>query len=232
MLEKKRKCWIKKRNVGKKNESQKFFTLEPTNNRENNRVFVDRDVSKYTLDPELVGIGKNPGRGSGIMVAWGVSKLGKTPAFFLDTGAKISGQVYIDMLKSDYLPHFRALCPRDDYIFQQDNRSSHSCQATTDFFNETLPGRVPGWPARSADLNPLDYKLWNILAQRVYRTMPSSLAELKSSIIREVSNFPQDIVDSAIDEFIPRCKACVAANGGSFVYQYKRQRKLDSQKRN
>ena len=48
------------------------------------------------------------------------------------------------------------------------------------------------WPARSPDLNPLDYFLWGFLKSKVYFPWPRNLDELEANIRREVGNLQPD----------------------------------------
>ena len=43
------------------------------------------------------------------------------------------------------------------------------------------------WPPRSPDLTPLDFFLWGYLKQKVFRTPPASLVELRRRIVDEVN---------------------------------------------
>lgn len=38
------------------------------------------------------------------------------------------------------------------------------------------------WPARSPDLNPIDYFMWDNLKNVVYKTKPEIIEELKKAI--------------------------------------------------
>ena len=41
------------------------------------------------------------------------------------------------------------------------------------------------WPPNSPDLNPVDYTMWSVLQERVYRTKISDVDKLKRRIISE-----------------------------------------------
>ena len=46
------------------------------------------------------------------------------------------------------------------------------------------------WPARSPDLNPLDFFLWGYLKSQVYSPWPNKLDELETNIRRVVQKPP------------------------------------------
>ena len=87
--------------------------------------------------------------------------------------------------------------------------------ATPDFITPLL------WPPNSPDLNPVDYKVWSVLQERVYQTRIRDVNHLKQRLVEEWSMFDQSIVDSAVKEWRVRLRACVRANGGHFEFQFK-----------
>jgi len=48
------------------------------------------------------------------------------------------------------------------------------------------------WPAISPDLNPVDYRIWGKLQERVYRSPIHDVAQLKSRQIKECEHFNHD----------------------------------------
>jgi len=41
------------------------------------------------------------------------------------------------------------------------------------------------WPPNSPDLNPVDYSIWGMLQERVYRSQIHDVKELKERLLRE-----------------------------------------------
>lgn len=64
----------------------------------------------------------------------------------------------------------------------------------------------------------LDYKIWGVLQDRVYQTRVSDVLELKERLIEVWSEFGQEIVDEAIDEWRKRLNACVRVKGQHFEH--------------
>ena len=57
----------------------------------------------------------------------------------------------------------------DNWMFQQDGASSHRHKKTQQSCKDNFPTFLPSdrWPANSPDLKPLDYSIWNELAQNM-----------------------------------------------------------------
>ena len=64
------------------------------------------------------------------------------------------------------------------------------------------------WPARSPDLNPLDYFLWGFLKSKVYSPWPRNLDELEANIRREVGNLQPAMIRRVIIDTKVRALKC------------------------
>ena len=73
------------------------------------------------------------------------------------------------------------------------------------------------WPPNSPDLNPVDYKVWSVLQERVYRSRIQDVNYLR--LLEEWSLFDQRIIDKAAKQWRERPRACVRADGGHFEHQ-------------
>ena len=76
---------------------------------------------------------------------------------------------------------------------------------TPDFISPTL------WPPNSPDLNPVDYKIWGVLQERVYRGRIHDVDHLKRRLVEEWAQFVQTIIDDEIKQWRLRLRACVRA---------------------
>ena len=74
------------------------------------------------------------------------------------------------------------------------------------------------WPPNSPDLNPVDYKIWGVLQERVYRVRIHDVDHLKRRLVEEWAQFDQTIIDDAIKQWRQRLRACVRAEGGHFEH--------------
>jgi len=69
------------------------------------------------------------------------------------------------------------------------------------------------WPPNSADLNPVDYKIWGVMQQRVYEMQIHNVDELKQRLVVICSGLQQSVVDTAVSDWRKRLLACVHAKG-------------------
>jgi len=71
----------------------------------------------------------------------------------------------------------------------------------------------------SPDLNPVDYKIWGILQERIYKTSSKDVDDLQCRIAQEWDKFDQRIIHKAVGAWRKRLQACVAAGGGQFEHK-------------
>ena len=71
------------------------------------------------------------------------------------------------------------------------------------------------WPPSSPKLNPVDYKIWSIMHQCVCESCINNVEELKQRLIEVWSRLQQNIVDTAVNKWKKRLRACVHA-GATF----------------
>jgi len=76
------------------------------------------------------------------------------------------------------------------------------------------------WPARSSDLNLLDYFLWAYLKDRVYKTKPQNL-QLRQRILDKCAIIPAEYFVNAIRSFYNRLGYCQEVNGEQFEHLLK-----------
>jgi len=110
--------------------------------------------------------------------------------FFIDPQKnKVNQKTYIDFLKTSLLPECRRLYPDDDVFFLQDSAPSHRVKATQNFLRDNTPDFISSqeWTPHSPDLNPLDYSVWEILQELVYKGRLEPFANLKDlqNVIRD-----------------------------------------------
>jgi len=75
------------------------------------------------------------------------------------------------------------------------------------------------WPPKSPDLNPVDYEVWGMLQQRVYRSRTRDVDHLKQRLIEEWHCFDQNIINRTVRQWHVRLRARVRANGGHFEHK-------------
>jgi len=69
----------------------------------------------------------------------------------------------------------------------QDNAPAHRAGDTVEFLSRNTPDFISPllWPPSSRDLNPVDYDVWGVLQQRVYRSRIRDVDHLKQCLIKE-----------------------------------------------
>jgi len=92
---------------------------------------------------------------------------------------------------------------------------------TVEFLSRNTPDFISPllWPPTSPELNPMDYEVWGVLQQRVYRSKIRDVDHLKQRFIEEWRCFDQNIIDRAVRQWRVRLRACVRANGGHFEHK-------------
>ena len=74
------------------------------------------------------------------------------------------------------------------------------------------------WLANSPDLNPVDYRIWGLIQERVYQTAIRNIDELKEHLIVVWAELKQSVINKA---FEPRLRACIQAKGHHFGHLLK-----------
>ena len=59
--------------------------------------------------------------------------------------------------------------------------------------------------------NPVDYNIWDIMEEHVYKRRLNNVDELKWRLIDVWHGLQQTVIDSAVNEWRKRLKACVRA---------------------
>lgn len=76
------------------------------------------------------------------------------------------------------------------------------------------------WPARSLDLNPLDYYLWGKMKEQLYHnggTFDGDMEQCTQNIFDIANNIDQAGIQRATDqEFRTRLNCCIQQNGEYF----------------
>ena len=106
---------------------------------------------------------------SSMRVVVGVSKLGRTHLIFVDPGVTVNGDYY-RCVSSTTVSTLHTSDIRPSLHFRQDSAPAQRARQTVNFLErETYAFITPDlWPANSPDLNPVSYKIWGIIQQRVY----------------------------------------------------------------
>ena len=106
-------------------------------------------------------------------------------------------------------------------IFQQDGAPAHRARETVELLQTEAPAFIPptSWPPNSPDLNPVDYKIWSVMQEKVYRYQIHDVTELRHRIEEAWDEMDQRVIDESIDQWRTRLRACVDAQGGQFEHK-------------
>ena len=196
---------------------EKLFTVSSPKNPQNDGLYVPVGTKKKQVAAESV-LRTRATFSKSVMVSVAVSSLGCTDLIFIDPGVKINGAYYRDVLLSQHLLPAIRQQSGDFFIFQQDSAPAHRAYDTVEMLRRDTPAFIPPtlWPPNSPDLNPVDYKIWGVLQERVYRTRIRDVEHLKERLVEEWAHFSQSIIDDAVNQWRQRLRACVHADGGHF----------------
>ena len=150
------------------------------------------------------------------------------PFFFEENGATVTvnGTRYHDVLENSFIPALQQLNTIDptlptDWWFMQDGARPHIIRPVKQLLYNTFNNRTIGeglghhWPARSPDLNPLDFGFWGYMKDELFRQSPSrtSLQILKQDVIDIVQNTDLTMCRNVCRSVEKRCRLVQASNG-------------------
>lgn len=140
--------------------------------------------------------------------------------------ARLTGEVYRNFLEHT-LPEFLEdvpLATRNEMWFMHDGAPAHFSIVARHFLTTTYGDRWIGrggphlWPARSPDLNPMDYFLWGHLKSLVYTTPVENVDDLRNRIIAGCNTIRNDpgVFERVRQSMRRRMDSCIQAGGNHF----------------
>jgi hypothetical protein len=138
----------------------------------------------------------------------------------------LNGANYVEFLQNT-MPEFLEEIPlfeRNNIIFQQDGAGPHNARIVTNYLNQQFPGRWMGrygpihWPARSPDLNPLDFFLRGYCKEIVYKKLPETVDDLDAKLQEAIWTIEENMLENVQMNMLRRLRACVAMDGGHFEH--------------
>ncbi|MBZ5796273.1 transposase [Burkholderia contaminans] len=144
----------------------------------------------------------------------------------------LTAATYLNLLQDHIVPAIAHLfpdnnrpgLPNGNVFFQQDGAPPHYGMNVRRYLDQVFPGRWIGrrgfieWPARSPDLNPLNFFLWCHLKTQVYKEKPANLQVLEAKIRQEIRAIPPEWLHNVIRNFTDRLGHCQVAEGGHFEH--------------
>ena len=119
----------------------------------------------------------------------------------MNPGVKINGKYYREtLLKEELLPDMHNIS--EYFILQQDSVPAYCAKETVDLLSTETPAFILPtlWLPNSPDLNPIDYKVWSILQEQVYKVKVNNVDELCQYIQTVWDELDQRIIDKSIKQ--------------------------------
>lgn len=111
---------------------------------------------------------------------------------------------------------------RANLIFQQDGAPAHFSRPAREVLNRRYPERWIGrggpivWPARSPDLNVLDYFVWGHIKTLVEHRRNGTVNEVREAIIEAFRTITPQMAHRATRNIIRRAELCLQEGGRHF----------------
>lgn len=150
------------------------------------------------------------------------------PFFFEDS---VNGESYEELLIDFVLPTLHRLgLDSNNIIYQHDGAPAHTATTVRQCLDENFFGwigqgngekKIFDWPARSPDLNPLDFFLWGHLQHKVHLNDHADTEELENSIEEEITEITEEILERVKLNMAKRLRKCVEENGQLFEHLLK-----------
>ncbi|CAF2046656.1 unnamed protein product [Rotaria magnacalcarata] len=171
---------------------EKLFGIDGIYNSQNERVWaVDRaDADKRG------GIKEKRKFPQKVMVWLGVCSKGITPLVIFDEGT-VNHACYIEKVLPVALKYGSKVFG-NDWIFQQDGAKPHQHYLTQQWCLNNFPSFIDKdrWPPNSPDLNPLDYSIWDELANAI----SWNKVKLKTTLIQQLKSSINKVRESVVFE--------------------------------
>jgi hypothetical protein len=106
------------------------------------------------------------------------------------------------------------LAVRRDMRFKHDGAPAHFSTRTQEHLNTQFADRWLGrggpvsWPARSPDLNPMDFFIWGHLKETVYKDPPTDIEDLLAKFHAAVATIDADMLRRVQASIPRRAVAC------------------------
>jgi len=123
---------------------------------------------------------------------------------FVDPGVQINGAYYRDVLLSKQLLPVMREVSGEFFVFQQDNAPAHRHATLCDF---SINAGIHSTGSLASE-QPVEYRIWSVVQQRVYQSRVHDTDELKQRLQQVWHDVDQSIIDNAIDEWRVFAHAC------------------------
>ena len=192
--------------------------MQPVNT-QNCRIY--RAVQFKSLIPDEDLLVEQDRQGPSVMVYAAISWHGKTPLFYAE--GRINHVKYQHMLSEHVFPAIRNQMGEQPWTWQQDGATPHTATVTQQWLQNECPDFIKkdAWPAKSPDLNPMDYGMWGILTSKVARLRNElrTTDDLKRILTLAWDDITMEDVRNTCANWGKRLQAVQSANGGYFEHK-------------
>ncbi|GBM42626.1 hypothetical protein AVEN_148953-1 [Araneus ventricosus] len=139
----------------------------------------------------------------------GFSANGVTKPRFVQPGAKINSEYYIQKILKPFLKDdYCRLYPNGDAVLNQYSAPSQASRVIKKFLTDQQVQflRPQQWMPNRPDSAPCDYFLWKHLENKLNKRRVSTLRCLQKAIREEVKKIPQEMILRALKSWPKRCK--------------------------
>lgn len=159
---------------------------------------------------------KVPYGGGSVLVWAGISSASRTELVLIENGT-LTSERYVEEILNEYAGPFM-INLGENAVFMHDNARPHTGQIVNNYLQE-MNINCMEWPARSPDLNPIEHA-WDELGRCVRQRNPPpiTLQELKTALIEEWENIPQNRIRNLVYSMPNRMTAVIRARGGNTKY--------------
>ena len=195
---------------------EKWFTLTQHPNRQNTRYWA-------FANPNIVSATKVQGcakiqafvcvvNGRVLPVIWHVDEEGKSVSVNTERYKKVIDDIISNLSAREL----------KKYYWQQDGASCHTSKASMEKLRGIFGNRIISqkaeieWPAKSPDLNPLDFAFWGMAMKEVWEQKPETIPELVSVVENFFESLSEEIVRKSVGNIMKRAELCVKNKGGHF----------------
>lgn len=209
---------------------EKWFSIERILNRQCHRQLLTKESK---IGYKHVGKQAHPEK---LMFWGGICATGKTKLEVLadkrPTRRNPNKLVCVSMDSAVYqariiskrvLPDGKRLFGKKRWVYQQDGAPPHVSNSSVAFMRQAFTGRKSFWgkdmwPSCSPDLNPLDFRIWTLMQQKMGRKRLRSKPQLVRAVKRAWNSIKPAELKAIVKEFKLRLEICIAAKGGNFEH--------------
>lgn len=138
----------------------------------------------------------------------------------------LNGNSYLRFLHDDLddLLENVPLAALRQIVFQHDGAPTHNSRVVREFLDEMFPDSWIGrggpvrWPPRSPDLTPLDFFLWGHIKNEVYRTVPTTVEDMRERIRAAFRGISPEVLRAVSRACESRLRLCLQQEGRHFEH--------------